>query len=97
MTFGIIGDQIILSGLALLETAIGAGLLFGWFMRITLFLLFMQMAGTFLPILFFPQEIFSRFPYALDPRRSVYHQKPDYCKCRNRHWGHREKIVRITT
>jgi uncharacterized membrane protein YphA (DoxX/SURF4 family) len=65
MTFGIIGDQVILSGLALLETAIGAGLLFGWFMRVTLFLLFVQMAGTFLPILFFPQEIFSRFPYAL--------------------------------
>ncbi len=65
MTFGIIGDTVILTGLALLETAIGVGLLFGFFMRITLFLLFVQMAGTFFPILFFPQEIFSQFPYAL--------------------------------
>jgi len=65
MTFGIIGDTVILAGLALLETAIGVGLLFGLYMRITLFLLFVQMAGTFFPILFFPQEIFSQFPYAL--------------------------------
>lgn len=65
ITFGVIGDQIILYGLASLETLIGAGLIFNLFMRITLLLLFMQMAGTFLPILLFPKEVFTVFPFAL--------------------------------
>jgi hypothetical protein len=33
-------------------------------MRITLLLLFLQMAGTFTPILLFPAEVFTRIPYA---------------------------------
>lgn len=65
MTFGFISDKVILYGLATLETLIGIGLLFNLFIRITLLLLFIQMAGTFLPILFFPKEIFTHFPYAL--------------------------------
>ncbi len=65
LTLGLIPDQIIIYGLATLETLIGLGLIVHAYMRITLLLLFMQMAGTFLPILFFPGEVFTRFPYAL--------------------------------
>ncbi len=65
MTFGILSDQIILYGLASLETLIGAGLLLNLFMRFTLLLLFVQMAGTFFPVLFFPMDVFNIFPFAL--------------------------------
>jgi uncharacterized membrane protein YphA (DoxX/SURF4 family) len=65
MTFGIAGDKLILIGLATLETLIGAGLLFNLFMRGTLFLLFVQMAGTFFPIILFPGAVFTEVPIAL--------------------------------
>jgi len=64
-TFGIFSDQLIIYGLASLETLIGAGLILNLFMRFTLLLLFVQMAGTFLPILFFPNDVFNIFPFAL--------------------------------
>jgi len=38
---------------------IGLGLITGAWMRLTLILLYFQMAGTFLPLLFFPHETFS--------------------------------------
>jgi len=50
--------------LASWEVLIGLGLLAGKLLRVTLFLLFVQMAGTLLPLVFFPSETFSRFPYA---------------------------------
>jgi len=65
LTYGLIGDQTILYWLASLETLIGAGLIFNLFIRITLLLLFMQMVGTFIPIVLFPKEIFTVFPFAL--------------------------------
>jgi hypothetical protein len=43
---------------------IGLGFLSGRFLRITLLLLFLQMPGTMLPLLFFPAETFTVFPYA---------------------------------
>jgi uncharacterized membrane protein YkgB len=46
------------------EVAIGLGLLTGRFLRATLFLLFVQMAGTLTPLILFPRETFSAFPYA---------------------------------
>lgn len=51
--------------LAIWEMAIGLGLIFGVFMRVTLFLLFAQMLGTLLPFLVVPQECFITFPYGL--------------------------------
>ena len=51
MTFGLAGDQVILYSLAALETLIGAGLIGNMFMRATLLLLFIQMAGTFFPVI----------------------------------------------
>ncbi|HPE19249.1 MAG TPA: hypothetical protein P5200_13905, partial [Tenuifilaceae bacterium] len=46
------------------ETVIGLGFLTGKFQRITLLLLFMHMLGTFAPMLIFPNEVFTRVPFA---------------------------------
>ncbi len=64
LTLGLISPQVAILTLAIWECVIGLGLIFGLFMRATLLLLFVQMLGTVTPIIFFPQEIFSRFPYA---------------------------------
>ena len=64
LTFGRIGPDTALVVLAAWETLIGLGLLTGRFLRATLLLLFLQMPGTMLPLLFFPGETFRAFPYA---------------------------------
>jgi len=50
--------------LALWEVAIGIGLFIGRGMRVTLLLLFVQMLGTITPLVLFPTETFSQFPWA---------------------------------
>ena len=50
--------------LATLECAIGVGLISGKFMRLTLLLLAFQMIGAASPLLLFPGEVFTQFPYA---------------------------------
>lgn len=65
LTLGFIPGNIILYGLATLEVLIGIGLIFKIFLRETLLLLYFQMVGTFLPLLFFPNEVFHVFPYSL--------------------------------
>jgi uncharacterized membrane protein YphA (DoxX/SURF4 family) len=62
MTFGLIGDKVILYGLATWEVLIGIGLIFRIFLRETLLLLYLQMLGTFMPIFIFPGEVFHIFP-----------------------------------
>jgi uncharacterized membrane protein YphA (DoxX/SURF4 family) len=64
LTLGLIPPSSSLPLLALWECAIGLGLISGWQLRLTLLLLFAQMAGTFLPLIFFPAEVFAGFPYA---------------------------------
>jgi uncharacterized membrane protein YphA (DoxX/SURF4 family) len=64
LTFGYIPAHVANLILAFWETLIGLGLITGIFMRITLLLLFLQMAGTFTPIFLFPAEVFTRIPYA---------------------------------
>ncbi len=64
MTFGLIPPEISIYLLATWETLIGLGLIFGVWMRVTLLLLFVQMLGTMTPIFFFPDEVFTRIPYA---------------------------------
>ena len=64
LTFGLIPDNVSIIILATWECLIGLGLFFGIFLRATLLLLFLQMLGTILPIFFFPQEVFTRIPYA---------------------------------
>lgn len=51
--------------LALWEMAIGLGLIFGKFMRLTLLLLFLQMPGTALPLVLLPDAVWTQFPYGL--------------------------------
>ncbi|WP_309570677.1 DoxX family protein [Deinococcus sp.] len=62
LSFGHVPPSVSLPVLATWEVAIGLGLLTGKFLRATLLLLFAQMAGTFLPLVFFPHETFKSFP-----------------------------------
>ena len=64
LTFGRVHSTVSVPLLAGWECLIGIGLLFGIFMRATLFLLAVQMAGTLMPLVLFPNEVFTRLPYA---------------------------------
>lgn len=63
LSFGILSPTISRPLLASLETLIGVGLIFGFFMRGILFLLFFQMLGTFTPLILFTNECFIKFPW----------------------------------
>jgi len=63
LTFGLIPAEVSLLILATWESLIGLGLLLGIFLRLTLFLLFLQMLGTITPLFLFPQEAFILFPF----------------------------------
>ncbi|MCI0450739.1 MAG: DoxX family protein [Chlorobi bacterium] len=63
ISFGIIKPGVSIILLATLETLIGLGLISGKFLRITLFLLFMQMVGTITPLFLFPNETFNSVPF----------------------------------
>src|SRR6266516_3251679 len=64
LTFGVVPAKVSVPLLAGWECLIGLGLLFGVFMRVTLLLLAVQMAGTLTPLFLFPGEVFTRIPYA---------------------------------
>ena len=51
--------------LAIWEMLIGLGLFFGRFMRLTLLLLFAQMAGTAIPLFVLPEAVWTVFPFGL--------------------------------
>jgi uncharacterized membrane protein YphA (DoxX/SURF4 family) len=65
LTFGILSEDVARLMLATLELIIGFGLLTGRFLRVTLLLLFLQMAGTLTPMLIFPEQVWSDFPLVL--------------------------------
>ncbi len=64
LTFGLVTPSISIIILATWECVIGIGLISGIFMRTTLLLLFLQMIGTVTPVFLFPQEVYTRIPYA---------------------------------
>lgn len=64
MTFGLVPPRVALNFLAAWETAVGLGLICGVFLRATLLLLWMQMAGTIAPVFLFPDAVFNHIPYA---------------------------------
>ena len=64
LSFGWIPPPIALTLLAVWECAVGLGLILGVYLRATLLLLWLQMAGTVTPLFIFPQEVFSQLPYA---------------------------------
>ena len=64
LSFGWIPPPMALTLLAVWECAVGLGLILGVYLRATLLLLWLQMAGTVTPLFIFPQEVFSQLPYA---------------------------------
>jgi uncharacterized membrane protein YphA (DoxX/SURF4 family) len=64
LSFGVVPATVSIPLLATWECLIGIGLLFGIFMRAVLLLLAVQMAGTVMPLVLFPSEVFTRIPYA---------------------------------
>lgn len=64
LTFGLIPPAVSVLILAAWECAIGIGLITGLFIRITIFLLLTQMAGTLTPLFLFPAETWTIFPIA---------------------------------
>ncbi len=64
LTFGLIPPNVSIIILAAWEVLIGLGLIFGKFLRTTLFLLFLQMLGTITPLFLFTSEVFTQIPYA---------------------------------
>jgi uncharacterized membrane protein YphA (DoxX/SURF4 family) len=64
LTFGAIQPAVSLPVLAAWESIIGIGLILGRGLRGILFLLAVQMAGTFTPLLLFPDETWTVFPIA---------------------------------
>jgi uncharacterized membrane protein YkgB len=64
LTLGAVGPDISLPILATWESLIGLGLLSKRFLRTTLLLLAVQMVGTVTPLVLFPAETFTQFPYA---------------------------------
>lgn len=64
LTFGLVPKKIALMTLATWECAVGLGLMFDVFLRVTLLLLWLQMVGTAAPLFLFPNECFTHIPYA---------------------------------
>jgi uncharacterized membrane protein YphA (DoxX/SURF4 family) len=64
LTFGLLAPAVSLPLLATWECLIGIGLISGRWMRITLLLLALQMAGTITPLFLFPGEAFTLTPLA---------------------------------
>ena len=64
LTFGAVGPDVSLPVLAAWESVIGLGLITGLFLRGTLLLLAVQMLGTLAPLVLYPAETFTAFPYA---------------------------------
>ena len=65
LTFGLLSEDAARLALAGLELVIGVGLLTGRLLRVTLLLLFAQMAGTLTPLVISPDQIWSDFPFVL--------------------------------
>ncbi|MGE5849690.1 MAG: hypothetical protein ACM362_06165 [Candidatus Methylomirabilota bacterium] len=60
---GLVPASVSMPILAGWECLIGLGLLVGRGLRGILFLLYVQMLGTLTPLVLFPDEVFTRFPY----------------------------------
>jgi len=60
-----VDPDLFLPVLAVWEMAIGLGLIWGRFMRVTLLLLFLQMPGTALPLVVLPGAVWTTFPFGL--------------------------------
>lgn len=64
LTFGLVSPSVSMPVLAIWECLIGLGMITGKFMRVTIFLLLVQMLGTLTPLALFPNETWRVFPIA---------------------------------
>jgi uncharacterized membrane protein YphA (DoxX/SURF4 family) len=64
LSLGVIHRDLAVQILATWESLIGLGLIAGLWLRAVLLLLALQMIGTFTPLVLFPAETFSVFPFA---------------------------------
>ncbi|RZK80312.1 MAG: hypothetical protein EOO85_01135 [Pedobacter sp.] len=64
ITFGLVNKQYSMPFLALWECAIGVGLITGRKMVYVLFILYLQMVGTFLPLILFSSECWTSVSFA---------------------------------
>jgi uncharacterized membrane protein YphA (DoxX/SURF4 family) len=64
LTLNLLSPETSLFILACWETLIGIGLIFGFWMRFILLLLWLQMLGTITPLFLFPAQAFTHIPYA---------------------------------
>ncbi len=62
LSFGLITQALSMPILAIWEVTIGLTFITGYFMRIALPLLLLQMIGTFMPLVIFPDKSFEVFP-----------------------------------
>jgi len=62
LSLGVVPPNVSVPVLAAWECLIGLGLIIGKFMRATIFLLIVQMAGTLTPLVLFPRETWRVFP-----------------------------------
>lgn len=63
VSFGMVTHPVSMPLLATWEVLIGLGFLTGRFLRITLILLYTQMAGTIMPLFIFPEDTFYLVPW----------------------------------
>jgi uncharacterized membrane protein YkgB len=63
LTGGALSDSAAIYFLATWECVVGLGLIGGRFLRAILLLLWLQMAGTLMPLFFFPAEVFQIIPW----------------------------------
>jgi uncharacterized membrane protein YphA (DoxX/SURF4 family) len=64
LSIGLLSPRNAVLILAVWESLIGLGLLTGYFLRGTLFLLWLQMLGTLTPLILYPELCFTVFPIA---------------------------------
>lgn len=65
LSFGVISPPLANLILAIWESIIGLGFLFNKFLKFIIYIMLLQMLGTFTPLLLFPSETFLHFPYSL--------------------------------
>lgn len=64
LSFGLLAPELAVFILAVWECLIGVGLIAGYLLRATLFLLWLQMLGTITPLFLFPEQCFTVVPIA---------------------------------
>ncbi|HEV2130965.1 MAG TPA: DoxX family protein [Longimicrobiaceae bacterium] len=64
-TMPFVPGEVFVPLLGVWEVLIGLGFLTGRYLRATILLLFLQMPGTFLPVLLLPDQVFTHFPFGL--------------------------------